>query len=168
MQDKSQEDEMIVTQGAHDEMMITQGAQNETLVTQGAQDEIQKEDQGAFMETRVENFRNLNHENDENRGPKTNIEEVVDDQANVNETLTEGEETVEPFDDIEGTQAQEIRNEEKERRSEYFKVKIGDEYGKGKMKKIKKKKSLFYELTSRIWMTMERQSISGMRGESIK
>ena len=34
---KSQEDEMIATQGAHDEMMITQGAQNETLATQGAQ-----------------------------------------------------------------------------------------------------------------------------------
>ena len=135
---------MIVTQGAHDEIMITQGAQNETLATQGAQDEIQKEDQGAFMETNVENFRNLNQENNENLGPQTNIEEVVDDQANVNEPFTEEEETVEPFDDIGGTQTQEIRNEEKERRSEYFEVKIGDEYGKGKRKKIKKNNSLSY------------------------
>jgi len=57
----------------------------------------------------------------------------------VNETLTEGEDTVEPSDDIGGTQTQEIRNKEKERRSKYFEVKIGDEYGKGKRKKIKKK-----------------------------
>ncbi len=168
MQGQTQEEEMIVTQEAHDELMITQGAQNETLATQGARDEIQKEDQGTFMETNVENFRNLNQENNENLGPQTNIEEVVDDQANVNEALTEGEETVEPFDDIGGTQTQEIRNEEKERRSEYFVVKIGDEFGKGKRKKIKKNFSLFYKLASRIWMTMERQSILGMRGESIK
>ena len=100
MQGQTPEEEMIVTQGAHDEMMITQGAQNETLATQGAQDEIQNEDQGAFMETNVENSRNLNQENNENLGPQTNIDEVVDDQANVNETLTEGEDTVEPSDDI--------------------------------------------------------------------
>jgi len=123
-------------QTQEEEMIVTQGAQNETLATQGAQGEIQKEDQGAFMEINVENFRNLNQENNENLGPQTNIEEVVDDQPNVNETLTEGEETVEPFDDIGGTQ---IRNEEKELRCKHFEVKIGDEYGKGKRKKIKKK-----------------------------
>jgi len=40
------------------------------------------------------------HVNVENLGPQTNIEELVNDQANINETLTDGEESVEPFDDI--------------------------------------------------------------------
>ena len=135
MKGKTQEEEMIVTQGA----------QNETLATQGAQDEIQNGDQGAFMETNVESSRNLNQENNENLGPQKKIEEVVDDQANVDETLTEGEDTVEPSDDIGGDQTQEIRNKEKERRSKYFEVNIGDEYGKGKRKKIKKKNFSFLQ-----------------------